>query len=63
MSTVNVRSIFSQTLDLEFIFLYEACMEKVIEKFSNKDWVFRVIILTIAVLTLHIQFFSSFMGL
>jgi hypothetical protein len=36
-------------------------MEKVIEKFSSQDWFFRILIMVIVVLILHVQFFSSFM--
>jgi hypothetical protein len=38
-------------------------MEKVIQKFSNQDWFLRVLFILIAVLSLHVQFFSSFMGI
>jgi hypothetical protein len=38
-------------------------MEKMLQKFSNQDWFFRIIFVVIVVLTLHVQFFSSFMGI
>ncbi len=52
-----------QTLDPSKKVIYEWVMEKVIEKFSNRDWFFRIIFVVIVVLTLHVQFFSSFMGI
>jgi hypothetical protein len=51
-----------QTLDWISKFIYVCPMEKVIEKFSNQDWFFRIIFVVIVVLTLHVQFFSSYMG-
>ncbi len=37
-------------------------MEKVLNKFSNPGWLYRVIMLAIVILAVHIQFLSSYMG-
>jgi len=37
-------------------------MEKMIEKFSNPNLMFRIIITAIAMLGLHIKYLSSYMG-
>jgi hypothetical protein len=37
-------------------------MEKVLNKFSNPGWLYKVILGAMAVLGLHIQFLSSYMG-
>lgn len=37
-------------------------MEKMIEKFSNSDWVFRIIFFAITMLSLHVKYLSSYMG-
>jgi hypothetical protein len=50
-------------LEIQFYFLYEWPMEKVIEKFSNRDWYLGIIGMVILVLILHGQFLSSYMGI
>ena len=37
-------------------------MEKMIEKFSRQDWFLRIIFLVMVILTLHVKYFSSYMG-
>jgi len=37
-------------------------MEKVIVKFSNKDWCFRIILIAVIGFSLHVQFVSAYMG-
>lgn len=37
-------------------------MDKVIEKFANTNWFYRVILLAIVGLSLHIRYLSEMMG-
>lgn len=37
-------------------------MNKLIDKFSNPQWLLKIVFLTVGGLALHIKFLSSFMG-